>query len=175
MLLKKYVYLVTVLSGIMLMSCEDLLKDLITFDSDYTYINFTINPENETGEKVFDTVIVKSELEKWLDDAGFSIDDVESVKLKEASFEIQNVNQDINFNDIASASASISTVNDPEIIIASKDQVPSNVRNVSLDVNSTNLKDYLTENEYIFTASGFVSSPITDTIEVQAKIKFTID
>lgn len=174
-MLKKFSTLIILISAVFFTGCEDLLKDLIKFDSDYTYFNFTINPEEETGEKVFDTVIVKSELEKWLDDAGFSVDDVESVVLKEIVFEIQNANQDINFNAVESVAASIYTVNNPEITIASKDQVAANSRSVTLDVNKTNLKKYLIEDEYFFTAKGFQSTPIATAIEVQAKIKFTID
>lgn len=174
-MLKKYSTIIAFISAVFFTGCEDLLKDLIKFDSDYTYINFTINPEEETGEKVFDTVIVKSELEKWLDDAGFSVDDVESIVLKEAVFEIQNVNQDINFNAVESVAASLYTANNPETTIASKDQVPANSRSVTLDVNNSNLKKYLIEDEYFFTAKGFLSTPVTTTIEVQAKIKFTID
>lgn len=160
--------------GIFTYGCEELL-DLISFDTDYQTINFTINPEDEPGEKVFDTVIVKSELNKWLEDEGFSVDDVESVVLKEATFNIKNVDPSVNFDPISSVSAKISTDNDPEITIASKSTIPSGSHSVSLDVNDSELKGYLTQDEFVFTAMGVLKDPITETINVQAKIKFTVD
>jgi hypothetical protein len=158
---------------IILASCDDLFGDLTTFDSDYTYFEFKIYPQ-ELGAYVFLTKTQDSDLTEVLEDNGFDESNIDKVKLKEATFEVMNSDQSINFNGLGSFGASFLDNDNIETKIAEINPVPENSREVSLTPKDVDIAKFLKEAEYTFLAFGVIDEVFSDTIEVRAKIKYEV-
>lgn len=155
-------------------SCEKLFGDLTKFDSDYTYFEFKIYPQEETGAYLFLSKTQNSDLTEVLEDNGFDASNVDEVKVKEVTFEVINSDMDINFNGIGSFGASFLDKDNTETIVAEINPVPENKREVTLNNKGEDIAKFLKESQYTFLAFGMVDEIFTDTIEVSAKIKYEV-
>ncbi len=163
-----------ILSGFM-QSCEDLLGDLLDFDTGYYSVNFTINEEDEIGAYVWAQEAIRSDIDSLLDKNGLSRDNIDEVTIKEVIFLINNEDTSYNFNPIKSAKASLSADKVIERIVAEVDDVPDGVREIVFDdLKDTDVKAYLLSSEFKLKTSGVIDEPITDAIDVKAKIRFKI-
>ncbi|MFW6248309.1 MAG: hypothetical protein ACOC4J_00900 [Bacteroidota bacterium] len=155
-------------------ACDELLDDIISFDSDFIEFDFTINPTNDIGEKVVHIEVISSDFEEILEDNDLDKDNISSVLVKEAFFEVTNPDQQVNFNGISAVSTTVKAGTLSEVVIAEKDPMPADAREVELDVISEDLEKYLDNDQYSITAKAVIDEPLTDTIFVLAKIKYTI-
>jgi len=155
-------------------ACE-LLNDLrVDFDTKFFIIDFIMNEDEETGEKTFVVEVIKSEIDSILEAHDISRDNLKEVHPKEVIIEINNDGTDYDFDPVSSFSAEISADELDEILIANLDPVPGNVKSVSLDVEDTEIKEYLLKEFYTVTIKGVTTAPIENRLHVTAKIKFTM-
>lgn len=157
---------------ILLPSC-DKAKIEISFNMDIDKIYFTVEPTSSQGNMTFATTTFASELQKKLDDNNANIDDVESIELTGADFNMINPGGQ-NFDIVDKAYAYLSTSSIPETRIAHKDPVPDGVTSFSLTTEGGNLKDYLNASTINFRATGFTNGPNVQRDSIQAVLSFKI-
>lgn len=172
--LKRIALGLVVLNGVMFSSCEELMDFGVNVDTDYTYVDFVVEPTDNIGENVFSTSVIKSSLESMLEDSEVSKDDVSSVSIKEAIIEMKNDDPAITFDYFSRVEATIQVDGLPEIVVAFVDSIPTGSRNIKCDVTNEELLGYLEGNEYMLRARGVSVMPVTDTLYIEGKLKFSV-
>ncbi len=162
------------LTGFMFSSCEDMMDFGVNVDTDYTYVDFVVEPSGNVGENVFSTSVIPSSLESMLADTELSRNDVSSVSIKEAIIELKNDDPAITLDYFSSVEATIQVDGLPEVVIAFADSIPQGARSVVCNVTNEELLGYVEGDEYIVRAAGVSVKPITDTLFIQGKLKFSV-
>jgi hypothetical protein len=148
--------------------CEDLF-DLLTFESKEYTIEFVVNP---IDENIFIEEVAESDLDSILDANDVSTDRLNEVHVKQAIALITSPDTTVFFDPLAKFVVTIYTDSLGETTIAEIDPVPDGLREISLQLKVDDLKDYLLEPEFMFTAIGVLSEQTTKPIPVQVKVKF---
>lgn len=175
--MKKFYFLalgMVILSGVVFTSCEELLDFGVNVDTDYTYVDFVIEPTADTGERVFSSNVMQTNLDSLLEGTDVTRQEVSSIILKEAIIELQNEDPAITFDSFKNVEATIEAVGLPEIVVAYVDTVPEGIKSMPCKVTNKELIEYLEGNEYILRARGESISPIGDTLYIQGKLKFSV-
>lgn len=163
-----------ILTGFMFSSCEELLDFGVNVETDYTYVDFVIEPAGNVGENVFSTSVIQSSLEDMLADTEVSRDEIRSVSIKEAVIELKNDDPAITLDYFSSIEATIQVDGLPEVVVAFADSIPRGARSIVCNVTNEELLGYLEEDAYILRAGGVSVKPITDTLLIQGKLKFSV-
>ncbi|MFW6326986.1 MAG: hypothetical protein ACOC2F_01600 [Bacteroidota bacterium] len=169
---------ITLITGIVLAfavtSCEGLLDLGLEIDTDTTTVEFTVLPTDVTGEQIFATSIVDSELDSTLAENDLTLDELTSVKLKEATIELLNEDETVNFDFFECLEATIEVDGLPETVIAVADSIPAGARKITCKVMPEELLPFLEHNQYTLRAKGVSTAPINDTLYIKGQLKFAI-
>jgi ribosome maturation factor RimP len=163
---------ITVILFLLSAGCEEILSDLLTFDSDYYIIDFEVDPIDKTGYHIFTEEIAKSDLDSLLEANGVSKEKLEEVHVKEAVLKITDSDASITFDPLEKISVTIYTEELKEKTIISIDHIPDGSRELEPVLDEDDIKDYLFEDEFILSAIGVLEERTYKTIPVQAKVKF---
>ncbi len=113
------------------------------------------------GTHTFGESRLRSDLDSFLKKQGTSGDLLDELRLKSATITIKNPSNG-NFDAVDKVELWVSTDNNPEVLLASKNPVPKGVNTVSLDVNSTaDLATYLKANEFTYRIKGTNNAALT--------------
>ncbi len=169
--LKLKTVLTLLLIIIVIGGCENLLN--FTFETDYATVDFIVNPD-EAGKYVESYKALQSDLDSIIksEDTGYSLADVESVKIHEATVEVTG--QSGNFDPVESIEIKIKAQGLDEITLASKESVPDGLTFATLDVYKGEMKEYLKASEYTLTIVLLLDQDLTEHLTIHAKLKYKI-
>ena len=153
-------------------ACDELLGDLLKFDSEWYPLPFTIEPTDAIGDLVFTTGEFDANLDSILNANGVSNETLKSARVSDARVTILTAGY--NFDPVTSIELFIETPNLGSTRLAWLDSVPRGVTTVDLDLNTDDMQDYLLENMFKLTASGTLVSKVDHTVDLLAEIRFVL-
>jgi hypothetical protein len=153
-------------------ACDELLGDLLKFNSQWYSIDFPINPSDELGYLVFTTDTIEVDIDSVLEANGLSADNIGSAKMSDAKVTI--LTEGCNFDPVENVELFIETSNLGSTMIAWLDEIPSGATMIELDLNLDDLQDYLLEDEFIFTAKGTLLTKVDKTVDLTADLRWII-
>lgn len=153
-------------------SCEEVINDLLTFDSQYYIFDFSVDPIDRTGYHIFTEEISKSNLDSLLEANSLSKEKLQEVITKETIINITDPDASTTFDPLEKLSVTIYTKALGETTIAAIDPIPRGLNELTLVLEDCDLKDYLYEDEFILSAIGVLKERTYKTITMQAKVKF---
>jgi hypothetical protein len=164
-------FMIALLLGITV-SCDlfDNVLD-INFDTDYVEVTFTVNP-SEAGPYTFTQEILQSDLQQQIEDNGGSIGNLKSVNIKEVVIEVASAGRDLNAFDQFDVFMSAASID--EIKVASVGTIPDGATSAALQIEQSDVKKFLNEDEYTVKISGELGEAITEPINLVAKIKYEV-
>lgn len=162
------------LSAILMSSCEEMMDFGVSVETDYTHVDFVVEPTDEVGEAVFSTNVMDNTLDSLLDGTDIRRENITSIVLKEVIIELQNDDPEVTFDCFSRVEATIESNGLSEIVIAYLDSVPPGATSLSCDIKNTELLPYFEGTEYILRARGKSVSPIEDTLYIHGKLKFSV-
>jgi hypothetical protein len=153
-------------------SCEDIVNDLLTFDSQYYVIDFAVDPVDRTGYHIFTEETSRSNLDSLLEVNNISREKLQEVHVKEAVINITDSDTASTFDPLEILSVTIYTRTLGEKTIATIDPVPCGLRELTLTLEEDDLKDFLYEDEFMLSTVGVLKVRTYKIIPMQAKVKF---
>ncbi len=153
-------------------SCE-LIEDLvdIEFTTGYEEMHITINPSS-AGDYVFKEEYIKSELEQEIKDHGGSLKNLKEVKVNDITLEV--ISGEPDFSAFDHVEVYVSTPNFSNVLIGSAVNIVEDVVSVHLDATEQELKDILSEEEYLVVVSGALDKDIKETTELLLRIDYSV-
>jgi len=161
--------LAILLIGFVSYSCDE-LGGLVNFDGDYYVMDFTVEPTDLIGLQEFDSETIKPELDTLLAEYGLDRESLDLVTMGEALVVISTSAATFDFID--KFEVIINGENVTEKLIAWQDSIPEGVNQLTLKISEDDIKDFLFAEEFTLTTQGFVNAAVTDSIAMQAKVKF---
>ncbi|MFC2115852.1 hypothetical protein ACFLTU_05215 [Bacteroidota bacterium] len=159
-------------AGIFATACEDLLGDLLKFDSEWYTLEFTIDPSDEVGDLVFKIEDVETNIDSVLVENGLSREYINSIKMSDAKVTI--LTEGYTFDPVKSVELFIETPNLASTRLAWLDTIPVGDSIIDLKLNKDDLQAYLLENKFTLTASGNLASKVEQMLDLKAEIRFLI-
>ena len=153
-------------------ACDELLGDLLKFNTQWYSVDFTIDPSDEVGELVFKTDTIEVDIDSVLQARGLSEENIGSAKLSDAMVTIHT--EGCNFDPVENVELFIETPDLGSTRVAWLDEIPSDTTSIQLDLYMDDLQDYLLEDEFIFTAKGNLSAKVDKTVELTADLRWII-
>ena len=157
-----------------LTSCEGLFNEVLTAETDYFEMDFTIEASGRDKFQIFSEELFSNEIEKALNEAGISTDLLQSVYLKEAEVSITSQGTYTNFNFLKFAELTVYTDSLRDEKIAFLDPVPRDLSIINLELSSENLLPYFQSPEFLLTAQGYLLEIIYENIDMHARVKFEL-
>ena len=157
-----------------LSACEGLFNEVLTAETDYFEMDFTIEASGRDKFQIFSEELFSDEIEKALKDAGISKELLTSVSLKKAEWSItsQGTYTNLNFLKFAELTVYNDSLRDEKI--AFLDPVPKDLSIVDLELSSENLLPYFLGNDFLLTAQGYLLEIIYENTDLHARVKFEL-
>ena len=168
----RIVFLFLMAIGVYLAGCEGLLSDLLKFNTEWYTVEFSIDTTCEPGDITFITDTIAADLDSLLDENGLSPENIESIRLSDAKIYV--LTNGVTFDPVTRAELLIETEDLSEKRIAWLDTVPPGETMVELDLTDDDLKDYVLEDEFIFTVRGHLESKVDQKINMKANFRYII-
>lgn len=153
-------------------SCDELLGDLLKFNTQWYSIDFPINPSHEVGDHVFKTDTIEVDIDSVLQANGLSAENIGSAKLSDAKVTI--LTEGCNFDPVGNVELFIETTELGSTRVAWLDEIPEGATMIELDLYMEDLQDYLLEDEFIFTAKGTLLTKVDKTVDLTADLRWII-
>lgn len=172
-LTKNLPFLALILSLFIYTGCKDLdfTQFEIDYNTEYTYkagLGTAIPFTTKTPE-------IQSNSSSKFSANDTRKDKVEEINLQSMTLTIQSPDG-ANFNFLNEISISIDTDGLDEVVIASKSNIPEGSSTIEMDVNgSMNLKEYVTNDEFVFTTTTKTDETVNQDITVKIKSVFFVD
>ncbi len=159
-------------AGIFTSGCDELLSDLLKFNSEWYSMKFPINPSDTVGDLVFTTEEFDANIDSVLSANGVSQEKLKSARVSDARFTI--LTEGYTFDPVTRVELFIETPTLGSTRLAWLDPVPRGVTMIELDLNMDDLQDYLLEDKFTLTAQGTLASKVDQTIDFLAEIRFIL-
>jgi len=153
-------------------TCDELLGDLLKFNTQWYSIDFAINPSDEVGDLVFKTDTIEVDIDSVLEANGLSAENIGSAKLSDAKVTVHT--DGCNFDPVKNVELFIETSNLGSTRVAWLDEIPSDTTMIELDLYMDDLQDYLLEDEFILTAKGTLLTQVDKTVDLTADLRWII-
>jgi len=153
-------------------ACDELLGDLLKFNTQWYSVDFSINPSDEVGELVFKTDTIEVDIDSVLEANGLSAENIGSAKLADAKVTVHT--EGCNFDPVENVELFIETTNLGSTRVAWLDEIPGDTTMIELDLYMDDLQDYLLENEFILTAKGTLLKKVDKTVDFTADLRWII-
>jgi hypothetical protein len=151
-------------------SCDLLNKIGVTINSDYTYVDFTANPDNAGA--YFETVqVVNSDLDSIINAEGQNVGDINSVKIKDAGIEVMDGG---NLDPFESFLLTIEAPDKAVVTIAQVTTVPAGISEITLINEEVDLTDYLKSDQYTIKVKTVLDQDLETPRMLRAKVRFDI-
>lgn len=153
------------------LACEDLLNKVgVTIDSDYTYIDFTANPDQAGA--YFETVqVVESDLDSLIEAEGQNVGEVNSVKIKDAGIQVMDGG---NLDPFESFLLTLEAPGKEVVTVAEVTSVAAGLTEISLINEEVDLTDYLKSDQYTIKVKTVLDQDLETPRNLRAKIRFAI-
>jgi hypothetical protein len=151
-------------------SCSLLDKVGVTINSDYTYLDFTANPDH--AGSYFETVqVVNSNLDSLIDAEGQNVGDVNSVKIKDAGIEVMDGG---NLDPFESFLLTLEAPGKAVVTIAQVNTVATGLTEIALINEEVDLTDYLKSDQYTIKVKTVLDQNLETPRMLRAKVRFDI-
>ena len=157
-------FLLLIAIAVCFAGCEEFLSDLLRFNSDWYSIEFSIDSADQAGNITFTTDTVPADLDSLLEANGLALEAIESIKICDAKIYIMT--NGITFDPVTSVEFLIETDLLPEQRIAWLDTIPGGVTMIELNLIEDDLKGYVLEDRFIFTAKGHLESRVDQEVDM---------
>ena len=155
-------------------SCSKVLDQLTTFKFTRD-ASFTLPKTATAGVPInLNTPDIETLFEKEFSNNNSSVDKAEFIKVTALKLQVTNP-ASANFNFLKSVELSLSADGLPDMVIGSKNDIQNdNIQELSLDVNSADVKQYLTLDKYKLKIIAEVDELITQDYDVKAITTFEV-
>jgi hypothetical protein len=170
----KYIAGAFILAILLFTACEDLLKDILTVETDYFEMDFTVQPTDLEGFQMFSEEVFDSDLDRTLEDAGIDAELLESAYLKEAEISIASEGAYTNFDILKFLELTLYHDSLGEKKIAYLNPVPPGQSTINLELTSDDLLTYFYLDTFVLTAQGFLLERVYEEVDLHARVKFEI-
>lgn len=165
--------------------CDELLNKFgVTFNSDYSEIDFTVNPDVAgTYSEVLE--VIDSDLDSLIKAEGQNIGELNSVKIKDASIQVLGVGDvdefgefvftgDGNLDPFESFVLSIEAPGKSKVTIAEVTVVPTGITEMPLTKEEKDLTEYLKSDHYTITVKTVLDQDLKMHMRMRAKVRYEI-
>lgn len=144
-----------------------------SFSHDYVTTTVEVWPTSSSGDMVFTSEEIETDIQSLMAANGLNIDNLNSVKVKSVTLSI--IDQDsvpYTFDIVSKMETRIGQTTDGTLIkFAGKDPVPATqITNLSLDVNDLELIDYFKKTKLKFELAGHTNAPIDHVFQIQVEM-----
>jgi hypothetical protein len=152
-------------------ACEDLLNKVgVTINSDYTTIDFTVNPDQAGA--YFETVqVVDSDLDSLIEAEGQNIGELNSVKIKEAGIQVMDGG---NLDPFESFLITLEAPGKAVVTVAEVMSVSAGLTEIPLVNEEVDLTDYLESDQYTIKVKTVLDQDLETPRMLRAKVRFAI-
>lgn len=150
--------------------CDDLLSDLLKFNGEWYPFEFSIEPEDEVGEIEFVSDEFDANIDSLFEAEGLSRENLKSVKISDA--EITVITAGYTFDPITSVELIMETPGLGSKTVAWLDTVPRGVTTIELDLSGDDLQEYLMEETFRFTVSGYLETRVDDKVDFEGRVRY---
>jgi hypothetical protein len=161
-------------AGFLLMTvsaCEKLLDKIgVTINSDYTYVDFTVNPD-QAGTYTEVVEVVDSDLDSLVEAEGQNIGELNSVKIKDAAILVMDGG---NLDPFGSFLLTLEAPGKDAVTVAEVTSVADGVSEISLVNEEVDLTDYLESDQYTIKVKTVLDQDLETTRSLRAKVRFEI-
>jgi hypothetical protein len=168
----RIIFILIAAAAIFSTACDDLLSDLLKFNSQWYAVEFSINPSDEVGDLVFVTDEIYANVDSVLIANGVDTANLKSVRMSDARVTV--LTEGYTFDPITSMELFMETPTLGKTRIAWLDTVPRGEIMIELDLNKDDLKDYILEDRFIFTAKGHLDSGVPEKIDFLAEFRYVM-
>jgi hypothetical protein len=150
--------------------CDDLLSDLLKFNGEWYPFEFSIEPEDEVGNIVLASDEYDANIDSLFEAEGLSRENLKSVKISDA--EITVITAGHTFDPVTSVELVMETPGLGSKRVAWLDTVPRGVTTIELDLSSDDLQEYLMEETFEFTVSGFLETRVSESVNFEGRVRY---
>jgi len=172
--MKRKALLIAILPAIILYACEDLFKEIVTVDTEYIEMDFSVEASDLKYFQIFSEEVFANEIDNTIQHAGISEKSLQSVHLKKAEVSITSQGAYTNFNLLKFIEITVYMDSLGEEKIAILEPIPQGVSTINLTPASENLLPYFRGDSLILTAQGYLLERIYENIDLHARIKIEI-
>ncbi len=159
-------------AAIVFSACEDLLGDLLKFNSGWYTTEFTIEPSDETGDIIFKTEELSADVDSILEANGVTQENLNSIRISDAKVSI--LTEDCTFDPVTRIEFFLETSSLGSTRVAWLDTIPQDATSIELELSLDDLQEYLMEETFTLTASGNLGTRVDKDVDLVAEIRFLI-
>jgi hypothetical protein len=159
------------LAGIVISSCDELLSDLLKFNTQWYTVDFSISPD-QIGDETFKSEELSVDVDSVLEANGISRDLISSIRISDARVSILTPGQ--KFDPLDKLEINLSTEALGSKLVAWTDTIPATDTILVMELNRDDLQDYLLEDRFTVTASGNLNSRVSQVVDLRAELRWVI-
>lgn len=168
----RLILILFIAAGILATACEDLLGDLLKFNTQWYTLEFSIDTTDQVGTVTFITEEFDADLDSVLEANSVSMDNISDARLSDAIVSILTPGK--NFDPVGSLQIYIETPGKGSTLVAWLETVPTGVTEIVLDLTEDDLQEYLTETTFRATATGVLNSKVDEVVDLKADFRWLI-
>jgi hypothetical protein len=152
-------------------ACEKLLDKVgITINSDYAYVDFTVNPD-QAGTYHESFSVVQSNLDSLIEAEGQNVGELNSVKIKDASIQVMDAG---NLDPFESFLITLEAPGMAVVTVAEVTTVETGLTEITLINEEVDLTDYLKSDQYTIKVKTVLDQDLETPRMLRAKVRFAI-
>jgi len=151
--------------------CEELLDKVgVTINSDYTYVDFTVNPD-DAGTYTEEVEVVDSDLDSLIEAEGQNVGELNSVKLKDAAIQVMDAG---NLDPFESFLLTLEAPGKAVVTVAEVTSVATGLTEIALNNEEVDITDYLESDQYTIKVKTVLDQDLETARLLRAKVRFEI-
>ena len=168
----KIILILFVASALFITACDDLLGDLLKFNSEWFPQEFSLDPSDQLGEIDLVSDVFSANIDSVLKANGITEENLRSTRISDARVTV--LTEGYTFDPLTRIEFFMETPGLGKTKVAWLDTVPQGETLVNLKLNADNLQDYLMEDSFVFSVSGFLETKVPEVIDFLAEIRFVM-
>ncbi len=153
-------------------ACDELLSNLLKFNSQWYPNEFSIYPSDEVGDVLFITDEISANVDSALEANGITQENLRSVRMSDAKVTV--LTKGYTFDPVTKIELFMDSPNLGKTKIAWLDTIPRGVTMIELKLNKDDLSDYMNEDSFIFTATGYLEEKVTEKIDFLSEFRYVM-
>ena len=159
------------LAGILSTACDELLADLLKFNTQWYEIDFPIEPD-QIGDVVFKTDEFTVNVDSVLEANNVTRDRISSIRISDAKVTILTPGQ--NFDPLDRLELTLDAEGLEAKVVAWVDSIPAGDTIVELELSKEDLQEYLLLSEFKVSAGGQLNSRVEKTVDMRGQFRWII-
>ncbi len=155
--------------------CDDLFDGSgLSLNSNYSNMELSV-PQSPAGEYIFIEELLPTNIDDAINETNADYSSIKSIILIEATAEIlNNENEELNYDAFSSVKVAISTDGLPEKVIAEITEIPDEADELVMDLQNTDVTEYLDAEKYFVTAYAVLDKDIETPMNILVKLRYKI-